>query len=75
MNNKIILSLGIPLEIKNQHGKTATIELNNNGYVVCRFHPNDSVYLVDAKLAKWYPANFFLNLLYNLKKMINQFFD
>jgi len=54
--------------IRNSDGKKATVELNNNACVVCRFHPNNSVYLGDARLAKWYPANFFLYIIYRIKK-------
>ena len=60
--------MGLPVVVRNTVGKKATIELNNNAYVVCRFHPNNSVYLGDARLATWYPANFFLNLIYRIKK-------
>lgn len=68
MNKKIILAMGLPLVVRNSKGKKATIELNNSACVVCRFHPNNSVYLGDAQLEKWFPANFFFNLIYRIKK-------
>ena len=66
MNKKRILSMGIPVDIRNSSGKTATIELNNGEFVVCRFDPNNSVYLSDAKLKGWYPSNKLKRMLYHL---------
>ena len=68
MDKKIILSMGLPMTVRNSVGKKATIELNKESCVVCRFHPENSVYLGDARLIKWYPTNFFLNLIYRIKK-------
>lgn len=68
MDKKIILSMGLPMAVRNLAGKMATIELNTNACVVCRFHPNNSVYLGDARLVNWYPANFILKIIYRLKK-------
>lgn len=68
MDKKIILSMGLPMAVRNLAGKKATIELNNNACVVCRFHPNNSVYLGDARLVNWYPANLFLKIIYRIKK-------
>lgn len=67
MNKKIIVSMGLPLVISNNKGEKATIELNEGDFIVCRYHPNNSVYLHDAKLATWHPANWFKRLLYELK--------
>ncbi len=50
MDKKIILSMGLPMVVRNLDGKKATIELNDNECVVCRFHPENSVYLGDAQL-------------------------
>jgi hypothetical protein len=50
MNKKIIVSMGIPMEIRNEEGSKATIELNKNHFVVCSYHPDNQVYLQDAKL-------------------------
>lgn len=59
--------MGLPISIRNIDGKKATIELNEGDFVVCRYGMNNSVYLNDAKLNKWYPANWFKRLIYELK--------
>jgi hypothetical protein len=68
MNKKIILSMGLPVVIRNAKGRLATIELNNNECVICRFHPNNSVYLSDAQLKKWYPVSPYKRVIYQFKK-------
>lgn len=67
MNKKIIVSMGLPMEIRNIAGSKAVIELNEGDFVVCRYGLNNSVYLNDAKLEKWYPVNWFKRLIYKLK--------
>jgi hypothetical protein len=67
MNKKIIVSMGLPMEIRNKTGITATIELNKNDFVVCRYHPDNSVYLQDAKLINWHPCNWFRRVFYLIK--------
>ena len=66
MDKHAILSLGLPVVVGNRAGKRATIELNANYCVVCRFHPNNSVYLGDADLEKWYPVNWFERIVYSI---------
>lgn len=66
MDKHAILSLGLPVVIRNRAGKRATIELNKSYFVVCRFHPNNSVYLSDADLEKWYPVNWFDKIVYSI---------
>ncbi|MDA9563463.1 hypothetical protein N9R81_02170 [Flavobacteriales bacterium] len=68
MNKRVILSMGIPMAIQNRAGKTATIELNKGEFVICRYHPNNSCYLNDAKLEGWYPTNLFKRIIYRIKK-------
>jgi hypothetical protein len=67
MNKKIILSMGLPVEIRNNEGEKATIELNKDDFIVCRYHPNNPVYLQDAKLINWLPVNWFKKILYSVK--------
>ncbi len=62
--------MGLSLNVRNRLGKIATIELNSEEFVVCRFHPNNSVYLLDAQLKGWYPTHAFKRLLYYLLVMI-----
>ncbi len=59
--------MGLPMVIRNRKGGLATIELNVDDFVVCRFHPNNPVYLHDTKLQRWYPANWFKRLIYWFK--------
>ncbi len=56
--------MGMPIVIKNSAGKLATIELNKDTNVVCRFHPNNSVYLGDTHLEKWYPSSLYKREVY-----------
>jgi hypothetical protein len=35
--------------------------------VVCRYYPDNQVYLQDAKLTDWYPSNWFRKVLYLIK--------
>lgn len=72
MNKKIIVSMGLPMEIRNKAGSKATIELNQGNFVVCTYRPNNPVYLNDAKLEEWYPVNWFKRLIYELKFKNNQ---
>ena len=67
MNKKIITSMGLPIVIRNKAGKMATIELNNNDCIVCRYHPNNAVYLFDAKIEKWYPHGLIKKIIYDVK--------
>ena len=67
MNTKIILSMGVPITIRNREGKVATIELNKREFVICRYHPNNSFYLNDTKLKGWYPKNIFKRVIYKVK--------
>ena len=67
MNNRVIVNMGLPMDIRNADGKKATIELNKSDFVVCRYHPANSVYLQDAVLSGWYPRNWFKKLVYNIK--------
>lgn len=68
MDKKIVLSVGLPITIRNSVEKMATFELNNDACVICRFHPENSVYLGDARPIKWCPSNLLLNLIYRIKK-------
>lgn len=67
MHKKVIINMGLPMDIKNADGKKATIELNKSDFVVCRYHEANSVYLQDAVLSGWYPCNWFKKLRYNFK--------
>lgn len=67
MNKKIIVGMGLPMKVRNKADDKATIELNKNHFVVCRYHPDFSVYLNDAKLTDWYPSNWFRKILYLIK--------
>ena len=67
MNNKIIGSMGLPIDIRNKKGEKATIELNTNDFVVCRYHPNNSVYIQDAHLLSWYPVCWIKRLEYTIR--------
>ncbi len=67
MNKKIILSMGLPIRIRNATGKTAIIALNAGYFVICKYQNNISVYLNDAKLKKWYPINWYKRLVYMFK--------
>ncbi len=59
--------MGLPMTIRNKAGKRATIELNKNDFVVCRYHPNQTFYLQKAHLTDWYPANWLRKVLYLVK--------
>jgi len=72
MDKKVIVSMGLPVVIRNAAGKMATIELNNHMCVVCRFHPNDSTYLGDANLVNWYPENLFKKMIYDFKVRLSK---
>lgn len=74
MNMRIILSMGLPITIRNGEGKKATIELNKQEFVICRYYPNNSYYLNDAKLENWYPVNVFKRLLYRYKMVSHYMF-
>ncbi|MDW3195801.1 MAG: hypothetical protein R8G66_25735 [Cytophagales bacterium] len=67
MNKKIIVGMGLPMKIRNKAGDRATIELNKNDFVVCRYHPNRTFYLQNAQLTGWYPTNWFRQVLYLIK--------
>jgi hypothetical protein len=51
--------MGLPMSIRNIDGSKATIELNEGDFVVCRYGLNNSLYLNDVKLNKWYPVWYF----------------
>ncbi len=68
MDKNIILSMGIPIVIRDEQGKRASIELNKNWFVVCRYHPDNSVYLCDARLEGWYPVNIAKRVIYRWRK-------
>jgi hypothetical protein len=70
MNKKRILSIGIPMIIRNKTGEMATIELNKSEFVVCRYHPNNSVYLSDAHLIGWHPSHALKRVIYFLMGLI-----
>jgi|GEM_PF-3525326 len=72
MNKKILLSMGLPVIITSPKGGLATIELNKTEYVVCRHHPNNSVYLYDAKLEGYLPKNMLRRWIYKCKLWINR---
>ena len=59
--------MGLPFTIRNSEGKKATIELNKGEFVICRYHPDNSYYLNDAKLEGWYPTNLFKRIIYWIK--------
>lgn len=67
MNKKVILAMGLPLAIKSSTGRKATVELSSNGFVICRYHPDNRVYLSDANLNGWYPVSPYKWMLYTLK--------
>lgn len=67
MNIKIILALGIPITIRNKVGQRATIELNKNRFVICRYHPNNSFYISDLCLENWYPTNIIKLIIYKIR--------
>ena len=73
MDKKILMSLGLPIIIENKDGKKATIELNHHEFVVCRFHPDNSVYLQDAQLNDWHPTGYFHQILYKYKVIFGTF--
>lgn len=73
MKKLVLMSMGLPVLIRNRHGKLATIELNKGSYVVCRFHPNNPIYLGDANLEGWYPVNFFRRLIYKIKDRLSKY--
>jgi hypothetical protein len=68
MDKNIILAMGLPIVIRNIKGKRATIELNKNWFVVCRYHPDNSVYLCDARLEGWYPVHMAKRVIYSWRK-------
>ena len=70
MDKKHILTMGIVLIIRNSVGEMATIGPNNSEFVVCRFHPSNSVYLSDAQLEGWYPSHKLKQLIYFLLGLI-----
>lgn len=70
MNKQRVLSVGLPMTIRNKAGAMATIELNRGEFVVCRFHPNNSVYLSEAHLSGWYPSNVLKRVIYSLLGLI-----
>lgn len=59
--------MGLPFVIRNSEGKLATIELNKSDFIVCRYHPNNSVYLHDANLTNWYPQHWFRRRIYSIR--------
>ena len=61
------MGMGLPMRVRNKAGDSATIELNKNQFVVCRYYPDNQVYLQDAKLTDWYPSNWFRKVLYLIK--------
>lgn len=73
MNKGIFLSIGPPLVMRNTKLKLATIELNSQNCIVCRYHPNNLVYKADAELEKWYPVNLFARLIYQFNKFLYQY--
>lgn len=70
MNKKIIISMGLPMVIQSSDGRKATLELNEGDFVVCRYHPNNTVYLQDANLRHWYPLNRFRKMVYHIKRIL-----
>ncbi|MDW3195805.1 MAG: hypothetical protein R8G66_25755 [Cytophagales bacterium] len=73
MNKKIIVGMGLPLTIRNKAGKRATIELNKNDFVVCRYHSDRTFYLQNAQLTGWYPAHWLRKVLYLSKVKLSGF--
>jgi hypothetical protein len=70
MNKKIIISMSMPLAIENKEGEKATLQLNENLYIVCKF-PNGELYLLkDVDIEGWYPSNKFRNFLYRIRVLI-----
>lgn len=59
--------MGLPLAIKSSTGQKATIELSSNGFVICRYHLDNRVYLSDANLNGWCPVSPYKRMLYALK--------
>ena len=70
MNKKIIVSMGLPMTIQSVDGKIAIIELNRENFVICKYHPNNSVYLQDANLVNWYPLNWYRKIIYRIRWII-----
>ncbi|UII27607.1 hypothetical protein LVD15_04045 [Fulvivirga maritima] len=73
MNKMIIMSMGLPLHIQNKSGKKATIEFNKSEFVVCKYHPDNPIYINDASLLGWYPRNPFKRVVYFLKQKMNPY--
>lgn len=72
MDKHILLSMGLPMRIRSRAGKLATVEMNKGFFVVCRFHPNNSIYLNDANLQGWYPAHYLSRIIYVIKNKLRQ---
>ena len=71
MNKKIILSMKLPLIIENPAGKTATLELNKNENIVCKYSSGELYSLNDVDIKGWHPSNKFRNFLYRLKVLVS----
>lgn len=71
MNKNIIISMNMPLDIENKAGKKATLQLNDDLYIVCKYPNGESYYLKDANLKGWYPSNKFRCFLYRLSNLIS----
>lgn len=67
---KILLSMGLPIVLKHGSGKQATVELNVEEFVVCRFHPNNSVHLADAQFNSWCPVALRRRMTDQFKKLV-----
>ncbi|MEQ9305302.1 MAG: hypothetical protein RJQ14_15440 [Marinoscillum sp.] len=72
MNKSVLLSIGLPITIMSLTGRIATLELNTSDFVICRYHPNNPVYLQDADLEGWLPVNALLRLIYKWKVLMSQ---
>jgi hypothetical protein len=44
MNKKVVVSMGLPMEIRNKAGNSATIELNKNDFVVWNYYAGPAIY-------------------------------
>ncbi len=53
MNKRVVLSMNLPISIRNRVEKTVIIALNEGYFMVCKYQANKSVYLNDTKLRKW----------------------
>ena len=67
MNKKIIISMSMPMHIENKKGKKATLLINKEEYIVCKYDSGETYTLKDVNLKDWFPSSKYRRFMYNVR--------